>query len=690
MALSALALLVALMLAPAAVAPLAPASGRTVQPLDEGWQFFRADVTRFDEVTNWSTVTLPHCWNATDAETGSGWYAGIGWYQRNLGTLEEAKGRRVVVRFEAAGSVAEVFVNDTRIGEHRGSYGAFAFDVTDSIALGRPNILRVKVDNRARKDVLPVNDYLFTIFGGLYRHAQLIIQEPVHVTACDHGSSGVALAQSALDAAHGTLDVTAKLQNSGARAADITMRVNVTDAAGVVVASEALQVALPPGTVIPTTIRVDVPKPHRWNGRRDPYLYGVAVEVVSGGTAVDRVAERWGFRTCEVDPAKGFILNGEPYPLRGVCRHQERQGKGNALTAEDEAEDMAFVREIGATSVRFAHYQQSDNIYRLCDELGILAWAEIPFVNAITGEEGTNAHEQLVDLIRQARNHPSIFVWGLHNEVYGKRSTDQAPALTRELHDRARLEDPWRPTVAVTGSGTPVQPTTYIADLQGFNRYIGWYEGSDPLKLEAWIQKIRAERPDDRVSISEYGAEGNVAQQSAAIPEPFPDPVKGQYFPEIVQTRYHESQWSVIERYPSMWGSYVWNLFDFTVPLWNRGGVPGRNQKGLVTYDRATRKDAFHWYRVNWSDEPAVHVADLRIPRSAGTAFDLPVYANRPGVKLMIDGAEVAPLQDGVNRCHRWARGIRLTAGRHRVEATIPAGAGSPAVTETTEIVVKE
>jgi beta-galactosidase len=235
-----------------------------------------------------------------------------------------------------------------------------------------------------------------------------------------------------------------------------------------------------------------------------------------------------------------------------------------------------------------------------------------------------------------------------------------------------------------------VQPTTYIADLQGFNRYIGWYEGSDPLKLEAWIQKIRAERPDDRVCIAEYGAEGNVAQQSAAIPEPFPDPVKGQYFPEIVQTRYHEAQWSIIERYPAMWGSYVWNLFDFTVPLWNRGGVPGRNQKGLVTYDRAVRKDAFHWYRVNWSDEPAVHVADLRIPRTAGAAFDLPVYANRPGVKLRIDGAEVASLQDGVNRCHRWARGIRLAAGRHRVEASIPAGEGSPVVTEATEIVVNE
>jgi beta-galactosidase len=311
-------------------------------------------------------------------------------------------------------------------------------------------------------------------------------------------------------------------------------------------------------------------------------------------------------------------------------------------------------------------------------------------VNQVTGEEWDNARLQLQELIRQSRNHPSIFVWGLHNEVYGKQGFDTAPALTRELHLLAKHEDPWRPTISVTGSGTPVQPVTYIADLQGVNRYYGWYEGSDPSKLEAWIEKMDAERPDNRIALSEYGAEANVAQQADAIPVPFPDPVKGQFYPEIVQTRLHEVQWSILERHPEIWGTYLWNLCDFTVPLWNRGGVPGRNMKGLVTYDRAIKKDAFHWYRVNWSQGPAVHVADLRIPRHAGKAFDLPVYANRPGVVLLVDGAEVAGLQPGVNGRHFWARGLVLPKGTHRVEARLPADGGAPAAVASGEIVVGE
>jgi beta-galactosidase len=448
-----------------------------------------------------------------------------------------------------------------------------------------------------------------------------------------------------------------------------------------VVASEARTVRVAPGATLPSTLRIDVPRPHRWNGRPDPYLYGVAVEVRAGDSA-DRVQERWGFRTCEVDPARGFLLNGKPYPLHGVCRHQERQDKGNALTEDDHRLDMELVREIGATSVRFAHYQQSDTVYRLCDEMGILAWAEIPFVNQVTGEEWDNARLQLQELIRQSRNHPSIFVWGLHNEVYGKLPTDTAPALTRELNDVAHTEDPTRPTVAVTGAGASVQPVTYIADLQGFNRYYGWYEGADPAKLEGWIERIRKDRPDNCIALTEYGGEGNVHQQSAKVPDPFPDPVKGQFYPEIVQTRLHEVQWSILERHPEIWGTYVWNLVDFTVPLWNRGGEPGRNQKGLVTYDRTVRKDAFHWYRVNWSTVPAVHVADTRIPRNAGEAFDLPIYANREALTVTVDGKDLGGLQRGVNDRQHWLRNVRLAAGDHVIEARVAGDAGGAGASE--------
>ena len=246
--------------------------------------------------------------------------------------------------------MAEVFLNGVRIGEHRGSYAAFAFDLTDAVQPGKPNVLRVKVDNRARKDVLPVNDYLFTIFGGLYRPAKLLVLDPVHFSATDHGWSGIALAQAALDDAHGLLDVRATLRNAGDRTANAEYRVNIRDAARAVVASEVVTVALAPGATRPTTLRLNVPHPHRWNGIPDPYLYTVEAELRCGDSS-DAVTERWGFRTCEVDPRRGFILNGRPYLLHGVCRHQERQDKGNALSEEDHHADMELVREIGRAHV---------------------------------------------------------------------------------------------------------------------------------------------------------------------------------------------------------------------------------------------------------------------------------------------------------------------------------------------------
>lgn len=641
--------------------PLA-AQGRLRQPVMDGWQFARWGVPdlKGSDIPNWRDVALPHTWNATDAQSGEGMYAGIGWYRRSLEVPAAWAGKKVFLRFEGVGSVADVYVNGRHVGQHKGAYSAFCFEITEALKPG-VNELRVRADNASRPDVLPVNHFLFAVFGGLYRPVELLVLDPVHITPTDCAGPGIALRQRKVDASEALVSVQAKLANLGSAPRALTLRTEVRDAAGQVVSRAEAPVTVRPSGVQTFAQDLRIAKPRRWHGKRDPYLYQATVSLLDDATVVDAVTQPLGLRTFSMDPEKGFLLNGEPYPLRGICRHQEVQDKGSALTDADHQRDLDLMAEIGASSLRLAHYQQAEYLYAAADRMGFLVWAEIPFVNTWTGQEGENARQQLQELIRQNLNHPSIFTWGLHNEVYAKDHTEFPVRLTRELHDLAKLEDPDRPTVAVTGYGDLEKPMNHHADLQGHNRYYGWYEGRMG-DIAGWIEKTKT-RPGTLISLAEYGAEGNWRQQSENDTEQG-HPTTGQFYPEGYQSRSHEVHLAAIERAPHLWGTYVWNMFDFTCPWWNRGGVPGRNQKGLVSYDRAVKKDAFFLYKAAWNPAPMVHLADKRLAKRTKAEQTIHAYANVEGLTLTLNGVPQGPgTVAGPNVHHTWK--VQLRPGKN-------------------------
>ncbi|MCL1892965.1 MAG: glycoside hydrolase family 2 protein [Holophagaceae bacterium] len=643
-----------------------PAYGQRLQfPINDNWEFVKWDTARLNsnELPNWQGVSIPHTWNATDAQSGVGMYQGYGWYRRDLDVAEDWKGKRVFIRFEGVGSVADIYINGKHLGQHKGAYSAFCIDITDAINYGNFNEMLVRADNRSRPDVIPVNHYLFTVFGGIYRPVSLIVTNPAHITTTDYASPGVYIRQKKVDKTVANIEITTKLANLAKTPAELRLVAEVHNDKGKLVANLASEVRIRPAGVQPFRQEITIQKPHLWHGKKDPYLYSLTISLKDGQRTVDSVTQPLGLRSFSFDDTHGFILNGEAYPLRGVCRHQERENKGSALTDADHQEDLDIMMEIGASSLRLAHYQQAEYIYSATDRLGFLVWAEIPFVNTWTGEEGENAKQQLRELIRQNYNHPSIFTWGLHNEVYVRGDQDFPVVLTRELHDIAKTEDPDRPTVAVTGYGDLERPENHLAELQGHNRYFGWYGGKAGDIVE-WFEKTKL-RPGTFISLSEYGAEGNWQQQSEDDQTPG-DPVKGQFYPEGYQSRYHEIHLAAIEKVPHIWGTYVWNLFDFTCPFWNRGGVPGRNQKGLISYDRLVKKDAFYLYKAAWSTEPVLYLADKRLIERTIPKQTIHVYSNLDSCELTINGKMIGKGQVAGQVHFTWD--VTLNQGENKIQ----------------------
>lgn len=661
-------------------APMAAESPRVVRPLNDGWEFRKADAggeeaapSTIPPTASWQRVTLPHTWNATDAQAGGAVYEGVGWYRRHLAVEPGWRGRRVFLHFEGVGQEARVYVNGQPVGRpHLGAYSAFDVDLTDALDSLRDNLVAVRADNRMRPDVIPTNNNLFMVFGGVYRPVSLIITEPVHIGDTDFagGLSGVVIRQKDVSAASAWIPVETRLTNATPIPALRTVRARVLDAGGGTVAEQEMAITVQPARHTTASLTLTLLRPHLWNGRKDPYLYHVEVDLLENGRVTDRVTQPLGVRSFRIDATKGFILNGEPYRLYGVARHQEWQDQGSALTDAEHRRDMALMAEMGVTSLRLAHYQQSETMYALADSLGILVWAEIPWVNKSTGQEANNAERQLSELILQNQNHPSIFVWGLHNEVYAKDTAEAQVALTRRLHELAKGFDPDRPTVTTSGYGDLNRPMNWHADLQAMNRYIGWYDDGGMEGLEAWIQGIERDRPQGGVAIGEYGAEGNVMQHSEND-RTHGDPEKGQFFPEEYQTRFHETQWAQISRHPAIWASYVWNMFDFAVPKWNRGGVVARNQKGLVTYDRQTKKDAFFFYKASWTTTPVLHIADKRLVTRTKPTMTLTVYSNLGAPTATVRGRSLGAPRSGGSPAHWIWTNVPLVAGDNPVKVTI-------------------
>lgn len=655
------------------IAAYADDGARRVLPLNRGWEFAYAgaETAMPADARAWQRIDLPHTWNAKDMQSGPDFRAGTGWYRKTLHLDRALQDKRLYLRFEGVGQVAEVWVNDRLVGRHLGSYSAFCFEITAAAKPGAGNVIRVRVNNQARPDVLPVNHQLFGIYGGIYRPVALLVTDRINITPTDAASPGIYIRQDQVDAAAARISVTAKLQSALDLPQDAMLRILVRDREQRVVASTDTPVRIPPGPVTRATSSLRIERPHLWQGRRDPYLYTLTAELHADGRRLDAVSQPLGLRSYRVDTERGFLLNGQPYRLYGVNRHQDWFDHGNALSNAQHQSDLDQIADIGATAIRLAHYQQAEYVYAAADRMGFVAWAEIPFVNAYTGQESANAKQQMLELIRQNYNHPSIFFWGLHNEVTPK--PDDADAvlgavqLTRELHDLAKGEDPDRYTVAVSNIWWLLDnPIHRIADLQSFNQYAGWY-GGKATELESWIRDTRKAHPGWSFAISEYGAEANIAQQSETLADSI-DPV-GQWFPENYQTWLHEVQWTAIAKQPSVWASFVWNMFDFAVPMWNRGNVPARNMKGLVSYDRKTRKDAFYWYQANWSPQPVLHIVGKRLSTRTRAEITVNVYSNLDDLELWLNGVKLGAPTPGLTHAQHLWPGVVLRPGLNRLKA---------------------
>ena len=565
-------------------------------------------------------VALPHTWNNIDGQDGMAdgpYWRGLGCYHLELPNPTE--GKKQYIEFQGANHVATVYCNGREMGCHKGVFSTFRFDLTPAMKPA-DNILTVEVTN-AVSDIYPQNAD-FTFYGGLYRAVNFIEVTPAHFDLLKDGTSGVFVTPRA----NGMTRV--DLFPVGAEGC--TVKVALKDAEGNVVAQSAADAAAH------TVIKIKVKEPHLWNSMEDPYCYTCEATIEKDGAVLDAVTETYGYRSFHVDPDKGFFLNGKSYPLHGVSRHQDRQDMGWAITPKEHEEDIALIKEVGANTIRLAHYQHDQYFYSLCDHTGFVLWAEIPFISQFipTQEAHDNTISQMTELIAQNYNHPSIFFWGISNEITIAGESEALYQNLTELNALAKKLDPSRLTTMAQVSMVPMDSEhTYITDLQSYNHYFGWYVG-DVEDNGPWLDKFHALNPDRCLGVSEYGAE-NILKWHTAYPD-------NHDYTEEYASHYHHEMLKTFATRPYLWATHVWNMFDFAADARDEGGVQGRNNKGLVTYDRKTKKDAFYIYQAYWTTKPMVHVCGERFVDRAPDERFIDVYTNCDEVTLYVNGEAVA------------------------------------------------
>ena len=603
--------------------------------LNNDWNFrFSHQVQKGTEVR----VDLPHTWNAQDALSGKIDYKrGIGNYEKNLFIRPEWKGKRLFIRFEGVNNIADVFINRRHIGEHRGGYGAFIFEITGKVEYGKENSILVRVNNGEQLDIMPlVGDFNF--YGGIYRDVHLLITDETCISPLDYASPGVRLIQDSVSHRYAKVRATVDLSNGSSGNQEVELNVRLLDGQRVV-KEGTKNVNLSGNEVMQQELTFEIDQPHLWNGRQDPFLYQAEVTLFRNGQMVDRVTQPLGLRFYRIDSDKGFFLNGKHLPLKGVCRHQDRSEVGNALRPQHHEEDAALMLEMGVNAVRLAHYPQATYFYDLMDKNGIIVWAEIPFVGpGGYNDKGfvdlpafrANGKEQLKELIRQHYNHPSICVWGLFNEL--TELGDNPVEYIKELNVLAHQEDTTRPT---TSASNQMGDLNFITDAIAWNRYDGWYGGT-PADLGKWLDRMHKDHPEICIAISEYGAGASIYHQQDSLVKTVPT---SWWHPENWQTYYHIENWKTISSRPYVWGSFVWNMFDFGAAHRTEGDRPGINDKGLVTFDRKVRKDAFYFYKANWNREkPMLYLTGKRNTVRTQRLQTITAFTNLSGAELFVNG----------------------------------------------------
>ena len=557
-------------------------------------------------------VDIPHTWNAIDGQDGGNdYWRGTCLYEETFPKPEFGADQRVYLEFRGVNASARVALNGSEVGSHDGGYSTFRWDVTDFLA--EENRLTVHVDNSRNDRVYPQKAD-FTFYGGIYRDVLLLIVHKDHFELDYCGGEGLKIT-SGVDGRDGRVRVETFHRTAGAQ-----VRVKLTDAAGKTVAI---------GTG--TDITLAVANVRLWDGVKDPYLYTCEVTLVVDGMEVDRVSARFGVRTFHIDPEKGFFLNGHSYPLHGVSRHQDWKGTGSALTREHHERDMALIREMGANTIRLAHYQHDQYFYDLCDRYGMVVWAEIPYISEHMPNGRENTLSQAKELVIQNYNHPSIVVWGVSNEITIS-TKDKADMLDnhRALNDLYHQMDPTRlTTLACYAMCGPFNRSAHITDVVSWNLYLGWYVPGLFLN-DLWMGLFHLLYPRRPLGYSEYGCE--------AMPNlPSSKPRRGDHTEEY-QCVYHEYMLGCFDRHPYLWATHVWNMFDFAADARDQGGEPGMNHKGLVSFDRRTKKDSFYLYKAWWSEEPFVHICGSRYVDRAEEDTTVKVYSNQERVALYANG----------------------------------------------------
>lgn len=596
--------------------------------LNTGWTFTKEEHSE--------PVTLPHTWNAVDGQDGGNdYYRGSCTYALQLPAIRLPEGGRAVLQFDGVAMTAVVNLNGQKVAEHKGGYSTFRVDITD--VLQDTNNLTVEVDNSDNDTVYPQKAD-FTFYGGIYRDVTLHILPAAHFAMKENGAVPV--------------KVTPVVTDLATRRCEVTVEALVVDADRVRFALDGQEMSAPVENGTAKAV-FTLENARLWNGLDDPYLYTVTASLDNGETQ----SARFGCRKFEIDPQEGFFLNGRSYPLRGVSRHQDRKGVGVAITKEMMEEDLALILEMGANTIRLAHYQHAQAFYDLCDEKGLVIWAEIPYITMHMHNGRANTLTQMEELIVQNYNHPCIAVWGLSNEITAASPVNEELLENhRALNDLAHRLDPTRPTTMANVFMLEItSPILEIPDVNSYNLYFGWYLGELD-QNDDFFDEYHAKYPDRCIGFSEYGADANPAYQTSA-------PERGDYT-ETYQCVYHEHMAKMIAERPWLWATHVWNMFDFAADGRDEGGKNGENQKGLVTFDRKIKKDAFYLYKAYWSKEAFVHTCGSRYVDRAEDVTEVKVYSNLPEVALYVDGR----LQETKQGDKVFTFRVPIT-GKHSIEA---------------------
>jgi hypothetical protein len=614
--------------------------------LKDNWMFVKEAENAEDTASKEGTaISLPHTWNAVDGQDGGNdYHRGTCWYVTKFQKPELEAGSQVYVEFLGASVIADVYLNGEAVAHHEGGYSTFRVNLTDK--LQEENVLAVALNNADNNYVYPQKAD-FTFYGGLYRMVNLIVVPESHFELDYAGGNGIAVTP--------TVECDENRVPTGK--ASVKVETWVTGNADSVVItitgeeSESKTVSVVDGHAEAT---FELEHVHLWDGVDDPYLYHAKAELSSG----DVTETTFGCRSFYTDPEKGFVLNGRVYPLRGVSRHQDRTGAGNALSYEMHKEDMEIIKEIGANTIRLAHYQHAQEFYDLCDEYGMVVWAEIPYITMHMPNGRANTLSQMEELVVQNYNHPSIVCWGLSNEITAATPVDEDLLENhRLLNDLCHKLDKTRfTTMANVFMQETDSPLLEIPDVNSYNLYFGWYLG-ELEQNDEFFDEYHAKYPDRCIGFSEYGADANPQYQST-------NPTHGDYS-ETYQTVYHEHMLKMIEERPYLWATHVWNMFDFAADGRDEGGKHGVNQKGLVTMDRKLKKDAFYLYKAYWNKEDAfVHICGSRYVDRKEDTTEVKVYSNQTTVSLYVDGT-LLETQDG-SRIFRFA--VPMT-GEHEIVA---------------------